>query len=106
MRARRWRRSRSAPYSTKDAGVEQVVDVLARGALAGLAPARDGVGPLVVERHRLALEILGEIGPDVVEVDLLLDRARRSLDIGLLDEQQRMAFEDRIAAPRPPICRT
>ena len=79
------------------AGVEQVVEVLPRRALVGLAPPRHRVGPLVVERQRAALEILGEVGPDMVEVDLLLDRGALHLDIGLLDEQQRMALVDRLA---------
>ena len=46
---------------------------------------------------RAALEILGEVGPDMVEVDLLLGRRALHLDIGLLDEQQRMALVDRLA---------
>ena len=57
----------------------------------------DRLGPRVVERQRVALEHLGEVGPDVVEVDLLLDRRALHLDVGLLDEQQRMALVDRLA---------
>ena len=85
-----------APFD-EAAGIDQVVEILPRRALVGLAPARHGVGPLVVERERAALEILGEVGPDMVEVDLLLGRGAFHLDVGLLDEQQRMAFVDRLA---------
>ena len=79
------------------AGIDQVVEILPRRALVGLAPARPGVGPLVVERERAAFEILGKVGPDMVEVDLLLGRRAFHVDVGLLDEQQRMAFVDRLA---------
>ena len=51
------------------ARVAEVVDVLARGALAGLAAARDGVGPRGVEPDGVALAHLREIGADGVEVD-------------------------------------
>ena len=51
------------------AGIAEVVDILARGALAGFAAARDGVGPRGVEADRMALANLGEIGADVIEID-------------------------------------
>ena len=85
-----------APFD-EAAGIDQVVEVLARRALVGLAPPRHRVGPLLVERQRAALEVFGEIGADVIEVDLLLDRRARHLDVGLLDEQQRVTLVDRLA---------
>ena len=51
--------------------VAEVVDVLARGALVRLAAAGDGVGTGRVERDGVALDDLGEIGADGVEVDLV-----------------------------------
>ena len=49
--------------------VDEVGDVLARGALPGRAPARDRVGPAVVEPDVVALDDLGEIGAHAIEVD-------------------------------------
>ena len=51
------------------ARVAEVVDVLARRALAGLPPPLHGVGPGGVEGHGLAFEYLREVGPDVGRVD-------------------------------------
>ena len=86
-----------APYSTKLPGSTRSSRFSRAVRWLVLRRRADGVGPLVVERQRAALEILGEVGPDVVEIDLLLDRRALHLDVGLLDEQQRMAFEDRLA---------
>ena len=85
-----------APFD-EAAGIDQVVEILPRRALVGLAPPRHGVRPLVVQRERPALEIFGKIGPDMIEVDRLLDRRALHLDVGFLDEQQRMALVDRLA---------
>ena len=63
------RRQHELPVFDERAGVAQIVDVLARRALLRLAALRDRVGPGGVERDRVALEHLGEIGPDAVEVD-------------------------------------
>ena len=54
LRRRRCAATASAPYSTKLPGSHEVVDVLARRALAGLAPARHRVGPRGVEGQRVA----------------------------------------------------
>ncbi len=51
------------------AGVAEVLDILAGGALAGFAAARDGVGPGGVEADFMALANLGEIGADAIEID-------------------------------------
>ena len=49
--------------------VDEIGDVLARGALARVVPAGDGVGPAVVEPDVVPLDDFGEIRADAVEVD-------------------------------------
>ena len=89
--------STSWPCSTNVPGVAEVVDVLPRRALARCGGAGDGVGAGRVERDRVALEDLGEVGADVVEVDLVAvavaERRRRRL----LDEHEHVALEDGVA---------
>ena len=101
VRRRRCAAMTSAPYSTKRARV-------ARGRRRSPAPCAGrscaGAPPRRAARRRAgrraALEHLGEVGPDVVEVDLVgVGRRRRRLDVGLLDEHQRVALEDRVARP-------
>ena len=65
------RRDHQRAVLDEGARIAKVVDILARGALMGLAPARDRVGPRFVETLRVALLHLVQIGADVVEVDLL-----------------------------------
>ncbi len=79
------------------ARVAQVVDVLAGRALVRLAAAGDGVGPGRVEGDGVALDDLGEVGPDGVEVDLVDDGRDEVADVGRLDEHERMALEHRVA---------
>ncbi len=64
-----------------------------RRALVRLAPPGHRVGPGVVERHRMAFQHLGQIGPDLVEIDLLVGRSGQPAHIGGLDEHQRVALE-------------
>ena len=52
--------------------IAEVLDVLPRRALAGLAPARDGLGARLVEREAFALVEILEIGTDLVEIDLVI----------------------------------
>ena len=63
------RRDHQRAVLDEGARVAQVLDILARGALIGFAPARDGVGPRGVESDRVALVHLREIGADVIEID-------------------------------------
>src|SRR5207237_2600028 len=49
--------------------VHEICDVLARGPLAGRAPAGNRVGATVVETDIVAFDDLGEVCPHVVEVD-------------------------------------
>ena len=79
------------------AGVAEVVDVFAGGALLRAAAAGEGVGPVLVEGGGVALVHLGEVGSDVVEVDLLLDGLARCVDGCFVDEDDRMAFVDGVA---------
>ena len=64
----------------------------------GLAPARDRLGPRGVESDRVALVHLREIGADAVEVDSFRASAASTVStVGLFDEGERMALEDRVA---------
>ena len=82
------------------ARVAQVVDVLAGRALAGAAALGDGVGPGLVERDAVALEDLGEVGADVVEVDLVVAAVAVVGDVGLLEKHEHVALVDGVAGPR------
>ena len=75
------RRDHQRAVLDEGARVAEVVDVLARGALTGLAPARDRLGPCGIEPVRMALVHLGQIGADVIEIDLLRPRLPRLLDL-------------------------
>ena len=77
--------------------VAQLVDVLAGRPLFRVAPLPDRVGPGLVERHPVAFEHLGEVGPHRVEVDFGLLLVARDLDVPLLDQRQDVAFPDRVA---------
>ena len=79
--------------------VTEVVDVLAGGALAGLAAAGDGVGPGSVERDGVALDDLGDIGAHGVEVDVVGDVVDEAADVSRFDEHERVALEDGVADP-------
>ena len=48
------------------AGIAQVLDVLARSALIGVAPAGDSVRPPLVSRHGVPLDNLGQVAPLLV----------------------------------------
>src|SRR5262249_50298109 len=48
--------------------VEEIREVLPRGALVGLASPRDGVGPILVEPETMAGNRFPEIGPDFVRI--------------------------------------
>ncbi len=70
MRRRRWAAIDERAVLDERAGVDQIVDVLARRALAGLAPARDGIGPVLVEADGMALEHSARSGRIEVEIDV------------------------------------
>ncbi len=71
LRRRRCAAIASEPYSTKRAGIDQVGDVLPRRALVGLAPPLDRRRAVLVQRDRVALDQFGQVGADVVEIDIL-----------------------------------
>ena len=100
VRRRRWAAIASEPYSTKRAGIDEIGDVLARRALVGLAPARDRGRPVLVERDRVALDHFGEIGADVVEIDVLLLGHVVGVDLGRLEKQDRLVLHQRHAGCR------
>ena len=91
------RRQDEAAVLDERALVAQVGDVLARGALVGLAAPRHGVGPGVVEEDGVTLVHLGEVGADLVEVDLVVDGGGQVGHVGRLDEHQRVALEHGVA---------
>ena len=77
--------------------VAQVGDILAAGALAGLAPAGDRLGTGGVKPDRVSFNDLGQVGADVGKIDrcLFLDGGR--IDLTLFDKNQGVALIDRIA---------
>ena len=77
--------------------VDQVGDVLASRALAQLASPLDGVGPVLVETVGVALEHLGQVGADLVEVDVLLGLGGAGLHLGRLEQHQLVTGEHRVA---------
>ena len=79
------------------ARVAEVVDVLPGRALAGAAALGDGVGAGLVERDAVALEDLGQVGADVVEVDLVVAAAGVVGDVGLLEQHEHVALVDGVA---------
>lgn len=79
------------PELLEGAGVEKVVQVLARGPLPGPAAARDGVGAVLVEGQGGASPHLGEVGPDQLEVDLFGVEGMLG-GLARLDEGQRRAL--------------
>jgi len=81
----------------KGAGVAEVVDIFASSALSGLAPARDCVGSRRVESKRVTIDHLSEVGTDAIQIYLASLGLVRRLDVRLLDEGQRMSFEDRVS---------
>ena len=91
------RRDHQRTVLDERARVAQVVDIFASGALSGLAPARDCLGPCRVESERMTLDHFRKGGPHTIEVHVAGLGAMRRLDIGLLDEGQRMPFEDCVA---------
>ena len=71
--------------------VDEIGDVLAGGARARGVPARDRVGPAVIEPDVVTLDDFGEIGADAIEIDRVPPYAveRRGADVGRLDRRQR-----------------
>ena len=56
--------------------IDEVRDVFARGALIGLAPPLDRGRPVFIERDGVAGDQFGQIGADVIEIDILFFRRR------------------------------
>ena len=50
-------------------GIAEVGDVFARGALVGLAAARDGVGPVLVVKRGAARQGFGEVAANMIEIE-------------------------------------
>ena len=94
------RRRTSGPYSTNVPGshrssmFSRAVRCPVRAALG------DGLGPGGVERGRVPLEHLGQVGADVVEVDLVVDRRRRRPRRRLIQQHEHVALVDGVAGLR------
>ena len=91
------RRDREAAVFDERAGIDELRDVLARGALVGVAAALDRGRAVRVERVGLARDQLGEIGTDVVEVDVGFRRRRIGGDVERLQIKNRLAMHQRDA---------
>ncbi len=90
---------RQAAIFDEAARIEQVVEIFARGAMAGLAPLGHRIGPRRVQRAAMPRIDLGQIGADMVEIDRLRLARRRIGDraVGGAHEQDRLADIERIA---------
>ena len=100
VRRRRCAAITSGPYSTKVPGSHEIVDVLARGALAGLAPARDRVGARRVERRARGARAPRRGRGGCVEIDALRRASMRAIATSAASmHDEHVALEHRVAAP-------
>ena len=72
------------------AAVEEMSQVLARGTAAERAPLLDGIRPAVIADRAPSLDHFGEIGAQLVEIDVRIGTGVFELDLGRLDEQHRI----------------
>ena len=84
------------PVLLEGTGVDELLDVLARRPEAEPAPPGDRLRPVLVERVGVAADVLLEVGPDVVRVDLRRGFSRLAA-LGSLDQHERIALPDRVA---------
>ena len=91
------RGDREAAVFREGAGIDELVDVFAGGALVGTTAPRHCIGSSFVGEDGLPLQNLGKVGTDFVEIDLAFDRNSRAALFARLNEDQWMAFVDRIA---------
>ena len=77
--------------------VEQVGEVFPHRALAGLAPLGHGGRAARIGEAFVALQHFGQVGADMLKVDVLLAAAGIRRDLGRLDEQQRLRFAQGIS---------
>jgi len=86
--------------------IDEIGDVLARGALVGLAAALDRGRAVFVERDGMTLDQFGEIGTDVIEIDILFLGHIMGVDLGRLQKEDRLVLHQRGAGfrrdPRHP----
>ena len=91
------RRDREAAIFHERAVVDELRDVLARGALVGVAAALDRGRPVRIERVGLARDQLGKIRADVVEIDVGFRCRRIGRDVERLEIHDRFAMHQRDA---------
>ena len=97
------RRDHQRTVLDEGAGIAQVVDIFASGALPGLAPARDRVGPRGVESERMTLDHFRKIRTHAIQIHLAGLGALRRLDVGLLDKAS--GCPSKIASPLATVMR-
>ena len=86
MRRLRLRRDNQRTVFDECAGIAEVVDIFASGTLAGLAAARDRVGPRWVEAERMTLDHFRKIRTYAIQINIARLGLMRGLDVRLLDE--------------------
>ena len=84
----------------KGAVIDEIGDVLARGALVGLAAALDRGRAVFIERDGVPLDQFGQIGADVIEIDVLLLGHIMGVDLGRLEIEDRLVLHQRHAGFR------
>ena len=91
------RRERKPAIFDEGTGITEIVDIFTRRPLIGLATARNGVRPVLVEQFRASRQRLGEIAADMIQIDRLHRLSARIRVVGRNDMQHGLAFEDRVA---------
>src|SRR5207245_3107310 len=86
------RRDRERAVFDKRAGIDELRDILPRGALVGLAPPLDRGRAIFVARERMPLIQFGEIGTDMVEINLGFFRDVVSIELERFEEQAGLAL--------------
>ncbi|MGY4414769.1 hypothetical protein ACVWW4_006505 [Bradyrhizobium sp. LB7.1] len=89
------RRNRKAAVLHERAVVDELRDVFACGALVGVAAALDRGRAIFVERVGLARDHFGEIGTDVVEIDIRFLRRMIGGDVERLEVENGLAMHQR-----------
>ena len=92
------RGNRKRAVFDKRAGIDELGNVLARGALVGLAPPLDCARPVLVTRDGMPRIQLGEISADMVEIDLDFFRDIVVVEFDRLQVQDRLALHQGGAA--------
>ena len=77
--------------------LDELGDVLARGPLALGVALRDRAGPVVIEQRLVQVDVVLQVGSDVIEINVTRAAVDGRTNVGRLDEHERMALPDDVA---------